>query len=87
MIRYVGASVVANAFSVTPATQRSYRRLANGFETWRRTRMGLPELYVARVGLLASVIERNLNLTADDSVLEIGTGWVHWESLNYTPRL
>ena len=81
MIRYVGASVVANVFSATPATQRSYRRLANGFETWRRTRMGLPELYVARVGLLASVIERNLNLTADDSVLEIGTGWVHWESL------
>ena len=81
MLRYLGASVVANAFSATPTTQRSYRRLANGFETWRRTRMGLPELYVARVGLLASFIERNLNFTADDSVLEIGTGWVHWESL------
>ena len=81
MLRYLGASVVANAFSATPTTQRSYRRLANGLETWRRTRKGLPELYVARVGLLAAFIERNLNLTAEDSVLEIGTGWVHWESL------
>jgi SAM-dependent methyltransferase len=81
MLRYLGASVVANAFSATPTTQRSYRKLANGLETWRRTRMGLPELYVTRIGLLASFIERNLNLTADSSVLEIGTGWVHWESL------
>jgi hypothetical protein len=81
MLRYLGASVVANAFSATPTTQRSYRRLANGFETWRRTRIGLPELYIVRVGLLASFIERSLNLTTDGSVLEIGTGWVHWESL------
>jgi len=65
----------------TSTTERSYRRLANGFETWRRTRIGLPELYVVRVRLLACFIERNINLTADSSVLEIGTGWVHWESL------
>jgi hypothetical protein len=81
VLRYLGASVVANAFSATPTTQRSYRKLANGFETWRRTRMGLPELYVQRVGLLASFIARTLDLTAESAVLEIGTGWVHWESL------
>ena len=81
MLRYLGASVVANAFSATPATQRSYRRLAHGLETRRRIRMGLPDLYLQRVGLLASFIERNFDFAAPGSVLEIGTGWVHWESL------
>jgi SAM-dependent methyltransferase len=81
MLRYIGASAVANAFSATPATRRSYRRLANGFETWRRSRGGLPEWYLQRVRLLVSCVEHNLELAPGGSVLEIGTGYVHWESL------
>lgn len=34
--------------------------------------------------LLLSCVERHANLTAGSSTLEIGTGWVHWESLILT---
>jgi SAM-dependent methyltransferase len=80
MLRYIGASAVANAFSVTPGTRRSYRSLANGLETWRRTRSGLPDWYIQRVRSLISQVDRYLQLSPGDAVLEIGTGYVHWES-------
>jgi hypothetical protein len=80
MLRYIGASVVANAFSVTPGTRRSYRSLANGLEIRRRTRTGLPDYYLRRVRGLISQVEGNLKLGPEDSILEIGTGYVHWES-------
>ena len=80
MLRYIGASVVANAFSVTPGTRRSYRSLANGLEIRRRTRTGLPDYYLQRVRRLISQVEGNLKLGPEDSILEIGTGYVHWES-------
>jgi len=81
MLRYIGASVLANAFSATPATQRSYRKFANRFETWRRTHLGLPDPYVERVRVLATFAGGHLTLSEGDSILEIGTGWVHWETL------
>ena len=81
MLRYIGASAIANAFSVTPATRRTYRKLANELETWRRNRGGLPDWYLERVRLLVSCVERNVELAPGSSTLEIGTGYVHWESL------
>lgn len=84
MLRYVAASAAAKAASATPATRRSYRRLGNAFETWRRSREGLPERYVQRARRLLSCVERYVDLAADNSVLEIGTGWVHWESLIFS---
>lgn len=81
MLRYIGASVIANAFSATPTTQRSYRKFANRFETWRRTNRGLPDPYVERVRVLAAFAEGHLALSEGASILEIGTGWVHWETL------
>ena len=64
MLRYIGASVVANAFSVTPGTRRSYRSLANELEIRRRTRTGLPDYYLQRVRRLISQVEGNLKLVS-----------------------
>jgi SAM-dependent methyltransferase len=84
MLRYVGAAAVANVFSMTPATLRSYRKLANEVETRRRIRTGLPEPYVERVSSLFAIEDHYLRIEPGDAVLEIGTGWVHWESLILT---
>lgn len=80
MLRYIGASALANAFSVTPGTRSAYRKLGNELETWRRSRSGLPDWYLERMRLLISCVDRNTTLGPESSVLEIGTGYVHWES-------
>lgn len=81
MLRYVGASAVAKAFSLTPATRHSYRALGNELETWRRLREGLPDRYIQRARLLVLEIVKYLDSGPSRCVLEVGTGWVHWESL------
>ena len=49
--------------------------------TWQRTREGLPDRYINRARVLISLLERQSRLTPGATVLEVGTGYVHWESL------
>ncbi len=80
MVRYVCAAWALKAFSLTPGTRRLYRLLGNTVGSRRRLRAGLPESYRRRA-------QRILDLFATYDVppkgarlLELGTGWVHWEA-------
>src|ERR1700728_4385164 len=81
MLRYSASSAMFKLFSLSPTTRNYYRQFGNRFETWRRAREGLPQRYIDRVSLLLSCIERHVDLSHDSQVLEIGTGFVHWETL------
>jgi hypothetical protein len=79
MIRYVAAAALSKAFSATSATRGLYRLLGNQLLGRMRTGKPLPERYVHRAQTLLDVVDRHGILRPGDHVLELGTGWVHWE--------
>jgi SAM-dependent methyltransferase len=80
MLKYVMTATALKAFSVSPATKRVYRMLGNTVGQRRRTQRGLRSSYVARAKQLLALCERYCAVHSGDRVLEIGTGWLHWES-------
>lgn len=57
-----------------------YRRLGNAALSRMRVADGLPDRYVDRARNLVATCERHRVLRPGDEVLELGTGWVHWEA-------
>jgi Methyltransferase domain len=81
MIRYHLSALALKAFSCSKPTRNLYRRLGNRLGASRRTTGEMPTYYLDRA-------ERNIAWClkygpprADDLVLELGTGWVHWEAI------
>ena len=58
-----------------------YRRAGNIYEGRKRVREGLPERYVERAVALLNDLQRTGACFDGGRVLEVGTGWVHWEGL------
>jgi SAM-dependent methyltransferase len=81
MFRYIMAVTAARLFSLTPQTLRLYRFLGNILLERQRIQSGLPDRYIERAKLLFEVCQRYPVAHADAKVLEVGTGWVHWEGM------
>jgi predicted SAM-dependent methyltransferase len=67
-------------FSLTPQTRRAYRLLGNTLGQKNRIRIGLEPQYIERVHHLLKVCATYGIPQPGDRLLEIGTGWVHWEA-------
>lgn len=80
MVRYVTVATAARFFSRSSATRRTYRALGNAVLRRQRAREGLPARYVERARYLLETCRRHGILHEGDRILEIGTGWMHWES-------
>ncbi len=80
MIRYAGVATAARLFSLSSHTRRAYRLLGNVVEGRRRIRTDLPDRYVERARSLLSQCDRHGAIRDGDRLLEVGTGWVHWEA-------
>src|ERR1700694_855372 len=80
MIKYVMTAAVLKLFSATPQTRQGYRLLGNTLGQRRRIRAGLDRKYVERVKRLLQWCEQYKAINEGDQMLEIGTGWLHWES-------
>src|SRR5712692_650650 len=80
MIKYVTIATMLKMFSISPQTRRIYRLLGNTLGQRRRIQRGLRRAYVNRVKRLLELCEKYSAIQAGDRLLEIGTGWVHWES-------
>jgi len=81
MIKYHLAALALKGFSSCEPARNLYRGLGNRLGGRKRTAGGMPSYYIERA-------ERNVAwnlkygpLQADDLLLELGTGWVHWEAL------
>lgn len=81
MIRYALVATALKLFSMSAASQRMYRQLGNRLGEKRRTQRGLPSYYLDRARLIQAWCDRYQMFRPGDCALEIGTGWVHWESL------
>ena len=77
-IKYIFTAAALKLFSVSPWF---YRFLGNTFGAKRRVRYGLPNYYPHRAKRFLTRCEKHRAVRDGDRVLEIGTGWVHWESI------
>jgi hypothetical protein len=80
MSTYLLTALALKAFSLNSATKSAYRALGNAVGGRKRSgeiRAG----YVERADANLAFIERNGAISDGMRVLELGTGWVHWEAL------
>ncbi len=80
MLKYAGVAAASKAFSATSSGRRLYRRLGNVALERMRVAGGLPQRYLDRADRLLTLVDEHDVLAPGDRVLEMGTGWVHWEA-------
>ncbi len=81
MIKYVMTAAALKSFSFSPQTKRMYRLLGNIVNQRTRIREGLNTYYLDRAKRILELCERHHAIEKGDRLLEVGTGYVHWESM------
>jgi hypothetical protein len=81
MIKYHLAALALKGFSCCEPTRKLYRGLGNRFGGRKRTFGEMPAYYAERAERNVSWCLKYGPLKADDLILELGTGWVHWEAI------
>ena len=81
MVKYVSAAVALKLFSCGAPAKKAYRALGNLIGGRRRRDSPMPEFYLERLKWKADLCRKYDILRNGDRVLELGTGWVHWEAL------
>ena len=82
MLKYAAMTAALKGFSATPATREGYRKLGNTVETRRRLRdKDVPKYYMEEVPKFAQFFKRYGELAAGERILELGTGYTHWQSV------
>jgi hypothetical protein len=76
--KYVLIALILKVASIYPSF---YRQLANKFGARSRRKHDIPSYYGRRAKDFLSRIEKYQMVKKDDAVLELGTGWVHFESI------
>ena len=80
MLRYRLAAGALKVFSANGATRFAYRQLGNVVGTRRRAQ-GIEPGYVERADGNLRFAEKHGAIADGMRVMELGTGWVHWEAL------
>lgn len=80
MLKYVMAAWAFKAFSLNAATKKSYRALGNRVGGRKRASQ-VRSHYIQRAHRNLAILERSGAVRDGIQMLEIGTGWVHWEAL------
>lgn len=80
MIRYIAAAMALKLLPASPATRRLYRLLGSALLWRRRVKRWLPAFYVDRARSVLEAVRKHEAVRPGDRVLELGTGWAHWES-------
>jgi hypothetical protein len=81
MLRYVAAAAALKFASLPPASPL-YRKVGNqvGARRQVRSRLDPAEGYVVRARRVLDLCNEHGLIRDGASILEIGTGWVHWEA-------
>ncbi len=80
MIKYIMTAAALKMFSISPQTKWVYRQLGNTLGQRRRIQRGLGRPRLARAKKILELCKRHHAIQHGDRLLEVGTGWVHWES-------
>jgi predicted SAM-dependent methyltransferase len=77
-VKYILTASVLKLFSLSP---KFYRFLGNKFGCSKITLTGVPDKYRDRAKQFLTLCEKHEVITDGDNIIEIGTGWVHFESI------
>jgi predicted SAM-dependent methyltransferase len=80
MIKYFAAAVGLRAFSLNSITRAGYRRLGNIVGQKKRQHQNIDK-YIERGNLLVDIAKKYGVLKDGVSLVELGTGWIHWFGL------
>lgn len=81
MIKYHVVALALKGFSSCEPARKLYRRLGNHVGARKRAASKMPPYYLERVERNVAGCRKYAPLQADDLLLELGTGWMHWEAL------
>jgi SAM-dependent methyltransferase len=81
MVKYVTTAVALRGFSCSPLTRRLYRSLGNRVGNRRRSSGPMPRYYPERVKRMLRLQRQHKIVRDGDRIIELGTGWLHWEAL------
>lgn len=85
MVKYCITAMALKAFSCSPLTRQVYRALGNSLGSKKRAMGQMPTYYLNRINHMLR-LARSYGVPKDgDRLLELGTGWLHWEAI--TARL
>ena len=80
MLKYQLAAIALKAFSLNSATRKAYRWIGNRVGGKARSQWIKPS-YLQRAHENLRFIEQRGAIADGMQLVELGTGWVHWESL------
>lgn len=81
MMKYITTAVALKCFSSGPWMRNLYRRVGNTVGNKRRSTETMPGYYPERVKRMLRLQKEYKIVSAGDRILELGTGWLHWEAL------
>jgi SAM-dependent methyltransferase len=81
MFKYAVAAMTLKAFSWSPSTMRLYRDLGNKVGAKKRATGVMPNYYFERVKRMLALHKKHRFVKDGDRLLELGTGWLHWEAI------
>jgi len=81
MVKYIATAIALKCFSCTPLTRSLYRQLGNRTGNKRRGAGTIPGYYPERVKRMLHLQREHRIVRDGDRILELGTGWLHWEAL------
>lgn len=81
MVKYPITATVLQLFSCCSIMRRLYRFLGNTYGMRKRLTGDIPSYYIERIKRLLHLCT-NYNVINDgDRIIEVGTGWFHWEAI------
>lgn len=81
MVKYITTAVALKCFSSGPLMRKLYRRLGNTVGNKRRSSGPMPDYYPERVKRMLRLQNQHNIVSNGDRIIELGTGWLHWEAL------
>jgi predicted SAM-dependent methyltransferase len=85
MLKYCSSAIALKAFSCSHLTKRMYRGLGNTLGSKKRALGPMPVFYLERINRMLRIAKRFGVPKNGDRLIELGTGWLHWEAI--TTRL
>jgi hypothetical protein len=85
MLKYCVSAAALKVFSSSSVSRRLYRRIGNSIGGRKRALGVMPGYYFERVENMLRIADRYGVPKDGDRIVELGTGWLHWEAI--TARL
>jgi SAM-dependent methyltransferase len=81
MVKYWTIALLLKGFSCASPVRGLYRQLGNRVGGRRRETGVMPDYYIDRLKRMLRLAKEHGIVRDGDRILELGTGWLHWEAL------